>query len=163
MYRDPHKPAKLALCKDQPLIQTHRCASPFMSILSHLNYRQAFPSSTRLMYSCRVPKQDMNEILFLDRLNSIFCRPNQDLRLYLTGDRHPESDLTPQSPEYPGVHLFRRRFLPDDLINGLPSPERRHATIVYVCGPPQMTDEVVEFLTGLEGMSEERVLCEKWW
>ena len=134
-----------------------------MSILSHLNHRQAFPSSTKLIYSCRTPKQDLKEILFLDRLNKIFCRPTQDLRLYLTGDGRPEGNVELQGPEYPCVRLFRRRFLPDDLINCLPYPERRHATVVYVCGPPQMTDQVVEFLKGLEGMSEDRVLCEKWW
>lgn len=115
------------------------------------------------MYSCRAPKQDVKEILFLDRLNKIFCRPSQDLRLYLTGDGLPKGDLQPQGPEYPCVHLSRRRFLPDDLINCLPSPERRRNTVVYVCGPPQMTDEVVDFLKGLEGMLEQRVLCEKWW
>ena len=134
-----------------------------MSILSHLNYQQAFPSSTKLIYSCRTPKQDLKEILFLDRLNEILCRPSQELHLYLTGDGHPKGNLEPQDPEFPCVHLSRRRFLPDDLLSCLPSPEKRPNTVVYVCGPPQMTDEVVEFLKGLEGMLEGRVLCEKWW
>ena len=115
------------------------------------------------MYSCRTPKQDLKEILFLDRLNKIFCRPSQDLRLYLTGDARPRGNIELQGPEYPSIRFVKRRFLPDDLISCLPPPERRHATVVYVCGPPQMTDQVVEFLKGLEGMSEERVLCEKWW
>ena len=135
-----------------------------MSILSHLNYQQALPSSTRLIYSCRAPKQDIKEILFLDRLNEIFCRPDRGLRLYLTGDGRPEGNLfESQDPEYPYIQFFRRRFLPEDLINCLPSPEKRRATVAYVCGPPKMTDEVVVYLKGLHGMSKKGVLCERWW
>jgi hypothetical protein len=41
----------------------------------------------------------------------------------------------------------------------------KDAAVVYVCGPPGMTDEFVEGLVGEGGlgMERERVLFEKWW
>ena len=68
-----------------------------------------------------------------------------------------------QTAAFPYLRLALRRFLPSDLIGCLPPEERRHNTVAYVCGPPAMTDEVVAFLNSQQGMSKERVLCEKWW
>lgn len=39
----------------------------------------------------------------------------------------------------------------------------RAGTVCYVCGPPQMTDDFVEFLSQQRGIRREHVLCEKWW
>lgn len=40
--------------------------------------------------------------------------------------------------------------------------DRRH-TVIYVCGTPGMTDWAVKWFLGRKGMTQERVLCEKWW
>ncbi|CAK1354245.1 unnamed protein product [Cercospora beticola] len=67
---------------------------------------------------------------------------------------------------------FGRRFKEEDLVRAVDGyrqesvfglQHERSGTVCYVCGPPKMTDEVVDFLKGLEGMDERRVLCEKWW
>ena len=36
-------------------------------------------------------------------------------------------------------------------------------TVFYVCGPPTMTDEIVQYLKDQPNVAPERVLCEKWW
>jgi NAD(P)H-flavin reductase len=37
------------------------------------------------------------------------------------------------------------------------------STVFYVCGPPDMTDEIVEFLKAQDAVDPDKVLCEKWW
>jgi len=66
---------------------------------------------------------------------------------------------------------FGRRVTEADLVRAVDgyrtpvfgSEHDRQGTVCYVCGPPRMTDEFVGFLSRQNGMSEERVLCEKWW
>ena len=36
-------------------------------------------------------------------------------------------------------------------------------SVFYVCGPPDMTDELVDNLKQQPNVAEKRVLCEKWW
>lgn len=36
-------------------------------------------------------------------------------------------------------------------------------TICYVCGPPKMTDELVDVARGLMGSEKDSVFFEKWW
>lgn len=64
-----------------------------------------------------------------------------------------------------------RRVNDEDLVKALDGYKQnvfggghdRESTVCYVCGPPQMTDEIVAMLRKQEGMNESRVLCEKWW
>ena len=55
------------------------------------------------------------------------------------------------------------RLVEKDLINATGPLVGRKGVVAYVCGPPPLTDWAVEVLRGAEGMSNERVLCEKWW
>lgn len=41
--------------------------------------------------------------------------------------------------------------------------EKRKGVVVYICGPPGMTDEFVEVMGRAEGMDPTMVFCEKWW
>jgi hypothetical protein len=56
-----------------------------------------------------------------------------------------------------------RRIEYGDLLDCLGPEEEREKTVVYVCGPPAMTDEFVDVLWKAPGMENRRVLCEKWW
>src|SRR5207245_2381472 len=56
-----------------------------------------------------------------------------------------------------------RRIEYGDLLDCLGPEEERKKTVVYVCGPPRMTDEFVNVLGEALGMENRRVLCEKWW
>lgn len=117
------------------------------------------------MYTVRAPYPEPKRILFLERIRAIFAAPEDGIRkdfsLYLTGDYQPAGNI--MRPPDPNLGYLKRRFEHTDLIDHLPALEQRKGTVAYVCGPPKMTDDVVDFLKGLEGISEERVLCEKWW
>lgn len=56
-----------------------------------------------------------------------------------------------------------RRIAHEDLMEALGPVEGRKGMVVYICGPPGMTDEFVEVMGGAEGMDGGRVFCEKWW
>ena len=92
---------------------------------------------------------------------------NVTLRLFLTGTGDNGVIEHGQLPN----HTFGRRILPSDIIGALDGYRQnvfgaehdRRNTVCYVCGPPQMTDELVDLLRNQKGMCEDRVLCEKWW
>lgn len=94
---------------------------------------------------------------------------NVSLSLFLTnlgdGDQGPiEHGRLPN-------RTFGRRISDLDLTQALDGYRKplygggydRQGTVCYVCGPPKMTDEFVAFLQNQEGMTQERVRCEKWW
>ena len=56
-----------------------------------------------------------------------------------------------------------KRIQWDEIQDAIGTPEERKSAVVYVCGPPNMTDEIVGRLKGEEMMPAERVYCEKWW
>lgn len=138
------------------------------------------------------PSDQLSKVLFLDRLQGLsqhltdIGRRQFALDVFLTPDGHEDyhnehrqshgesqyetSDSLDSSPERKenrrhGTFHYGRRFNERDLLQAL-GPEDddiRKATVVYVCGPPTMTDEVVALMRAQRGMSEERVMCEKWW
>jgi hypothetical protein len=89
---------------------------------------------------------------------------NVTLRLFLTdtGGTGPiEHGRLPN-------RTFARRVANADIVQAIDgyrqsSQDCRSRTLCYVCGPPRMTDEFVDFLGQQPGMAKERVLCEKWW
>lgn len=56
-----------------------------------------------------------------------------------------------------------RRMERADVVDALGEVEGRKDVLCYVCGVPTMTDEIVGFVKGLEGVRVENVLCERWW
>ncbi|KAK6430199.1 hypothetical protein LTR95_013649 [Oleoguttula sp. CCFEE 5521] len=143
--------------------------NPLMSMLSHVMElpREERPRRVAVVYSTK-PAEPLERTLFLPRLQHLLKQAEKDggltFDLFLTSGAKIEGFEG-------GVLLertFRRRVSRDDLLNALDGDEKRAAgarkgTVVYVCGTPAMTDDIVEFLTRQEGMSKERVLCEKWW
>lgn len=89
------------------------------------------------------------------------------LSLFLTGLKEPGDVKDARFP----IRTFARRLSEDDILpalDGYPQQStkdtsQRKGTVCYVCGPPDMTDSIVSLLSQQDGMSEERVLCEKWW
>lgn len=61
------------------------------------------------------------------------------------------------------LSVSERRFEHKALVSSLGSEGERGNTVTYVCGPPGMTDEVVNVLRKVDGMKKENVLYEKWW
>ncbi|EKG18272.1 Oxidoreductase FAD/NAD(P)-binding protein [Macrophomina phaseolina MS6] len=136
--------------------------NPLISIVAHLHQTDTLPPQVEFIYAT---KSIDGEILFADRLLHIASsRPQQvKLHFFLTGSQSggaaalQDSRLAELaiSPSY-------RRLNTKDVLEAL-SSSGREQTVCYVCGPPQMTDELVDLLRGQEGMSADRVLCEKWW
>ena len=110
----------------------------------------------------------------MDLVAAIADPLNISLSLYLTGPAAEGAASDDRGIIEHGKlpnRTFGRRITERDLSGALDGwrkpvygPEHdRQGTVCYVCGPPRMTDEFVAFLSRQEGMSEQRVLCEKWW
>ncbi|KAJ5631099.1 uncharacterized protein N7484_011199 [Penicillium longicatenatum] len=152
--------------------------NPLISILSHMN--QTKPRSkldVHILYSSRLPQGQETEkpesvfeqILFLPRVRHIIsshgpsCQLNISLDLFLTSASATQLSL--KSPADLNIHS--RRISDHDLYSALVSGSDKviqKETVAYVCGPPVMTDELVEKLQGfLEEDGTQRVFFEKWW
>lgn len=154
--------------------------NPLISIFKFLIEIHASqrPKEIHFLYATKAatPSLDPQEILFLTRLQDLVAAAAEPrdvtLSLYLTGaldggdlgyapgERIEDGRLPNRS--------FARRFGKEDLVGAIDGWKKgmgggRDGTVAYVCGPQRMTDEVVDYLRGLEGMGESRVLCEKWW
>ena len=103
----------------------------------------------------------------MDLVAAIEQPTNITLSLYLTDMGQGDQGMI-EHGKLPN-RTFGRRIAENDLVSaldgwkkGLPDGEGRYRTVCYVCGPQKMTDEIVGFLAKQDGMSPERVLCEKW-
>ena len=119
------------------------------------------PAKVEFLYSAKPGSKhpDPGKILFLSRLNSI-AEQNPgtvELTFFLTGGGFKRME---NPTEFPWHHT--RRIEKGDFLHALGTGnEARANTVCYVCGPPEMTDELVGFLG--EQIGKERVFCEKWW
>lgn len=152
--------------------------SPLISMISHIC--QDNPSlEVSLLYSTKLPSYnlDISELLFLPQILDLFrTRRTRFLELFFTGTWdgtllssgddfirklivQPELDRK----DYVPYVVRTRRIQKSDLLRALGPTDERSSSVFYVCGPPEMTDSVVEQLRESEGVERERVLCEKWW
>lgn len=137
-----------------------------MSIFAHLLQQSRPPSSIRFVYTTRIEEGpiDGSQILFLQRIISLMKEAKScyvQLDLFLTG---VSVDQLSKATELPSSNVKSSRITNADLEAALGHDiETRKSTVCYICGPPRMTDQFVEYLKGRDGMDEKRVLCEKWW
>ncbi|PYI12380.1 hypothetical protein BO78DRAFT_392237 [Aspergillus sclerotiicarbonarius CBS 121057] len=160
--------------------------NPLISMLSHLNNGDDDATALqhphlniRFLYSTKLPREEgtgtssLEQVLFLSRLRQIIASQSQFHRLQIRLDlfitdldldlERESSSLLSGSNE--DLTLHTRRINRGDLqkaISGSDGRVRAEETVCYVCGPPGMTDEVVESLEGFLG-KDERVYYEKWW
>ncbi|KAL1881156.1 hypothetical protein VTK73DRAFT_4603 [Phialemonium thermophilum] len=143
--------------------------NPLMSMLSAIAERPC-SFEVDLLYSVRVKPVDgassdiaTAKILFLERIAGLFGegKIRGTLKLFLTGGLGDGKGTIFYNGTH--VHFEKRRLTIDDVAHAV-GPDQR-LSVVYVCGVPTMTDEVVERLTSPDGLDMEphRVLCEKWW
>ncbi|TEY64849.1 hypothetical protein BOTCAL_0142g00060 [Botryotinia calthae] len=128
----------------------------------------------KFLYSTKVPtsipaggarKEEEAEeaILFLDRLQEIFKkRERWDLQLFATGSSHSTIELSNVNANS-DMETHHRRISNLDIDLALGTKEEKERTIVYICGPPTMTDSMVSYVRNLPGIDPSQVLCEKWW
>jgi ferredoxin-NADP reductase len=152
-------------------------------VASMLDEGSAFePPSIRFLYSTKFPAKpggaevakekhkdkkklkhakEHSHILHLPTLlDMASSRPQLDLTLFLTNLSANQKLADPESLGW----MHDRRIESTDLLAALGDDvQEREKTLVYVCGPPGMTDEIVAWFGRQAGMSGERVFCEKWW
>lgn len=147
--------------------------NPLISIFSQLlrNHPSTRPREMHFLYATKADSElDTQKILFLPRLMDLVAAvadPNVTLSLFVTGTGDSGAIEHGRLPN----RTFGRRLREEDLRSAIDGHKQnvfgaqhdRQRTLCYVCGPPSMTDEIVQFLSREEGMSEARVLCEKWW
>ncbi|KAF2427351.1 ferredoxin reductase-like protein [Tothia fuscella] len=134
--------------------------NPLISMLSHIREETQSPNNPlniHFMYTTKSPNS-LKEILFLNRLIEITkALHNCKLHFFITGCGTNVSEREENQGEL-DFAITRKRFNKADLDSAI---GKKEGTVCYVCGPPRMTDKVVEYLGGVVG--RERVFCEKWW
>lgn len=150
--------------------------NPVMSMLSAMALRApgwvgGMVRNVRVLYASR--RRGEEEVLFEDRLSRMaekyrvghagdkLTEVNFGFTLFETSGQSGKSEENKQKSK--ATKREYRRISHDDLSAALGSEKERANTLVYVCGPPDWTDDCVRFLEQSPGMKEKQVLCEKWW
>lgn len=156
-----------------------------MSMLSYIN--EEYPNlEVRLLYSTKVPSRETepSEVLFLPEILELFRVPRDErtkdrIELFYTGTwdgtafgTRAEVPIQPlmsltipnmdSETEVP-VIAWTHRIDDSALSSAVGNQAEAKATVFYVCGPPDMTDSIVEYLKMQDNVKPEHVLCEKWW
>lgn len=153
--------------------------NPLISILSAIaNDRKEgkLPEGCEvtMLYSMKDPgpPRDVEKMLFVERIAGLFAKGDArgTFRLFLTRphDAH-QNDGAPNMEDGMvdchgfGVKFVSRRISLADIASAI--GDDKSSAVVYVCGVPAMTDEMVEKLVSDDGlgMAREGVLFEKWW
>lgn len=130
--------------------------NPLVSMLRHVEATDTWTAKVTFAYSVKTPEGGLNadRVLFLNELMRLqdAAGGRLEVKLFMTGSQE-------QAPD--GFPAFSKGRMSTAALGGW--VEDAQQTMAYVCGPPEMTDEVVGALRESVGMAEERVLCEKWW
>ncbi|KAJ5303341.1 Riboflavin synthase-like beta-barrel [Penicillium atrosanguineum] len=151
--------------------------NPLISILAHLHQTQSVrPLSVRFLYTSRLPPGQetasldavLDRVLFLPRLREIIRSQALSRRLRISLDLFLTNSAPSLAATGPPTDLaiHSRRISEGDTRAAVDGDGEfdPQGTVAYVCGPPQMTDEMVESLKGILGKAgDKRVFFEKWW
>lgn len=139
--------------------------NPLMSMLSHISENE-YDLDVRVLYGTKLPTNGTAGVVFLDRIKELYRQSSVKgtVEVFATGDNVGSEQEEPLD-EAAFVKVHRRRLAAADVedLVGIDDPE---STVVYICGPPTMTDEFVAALTSKEkglGLDPKQVLTEKWW
>ncbi|KAF1730928.1 Oxidoreductase NAD-binding domain-containing protein 1 [Beauveria bassiana] len=142
--------------------------NPLMSMLSYLaDESRNLDIRVSLMYATKVPEDgNLAGVLFLDRIVDLFRRGQVagEVELFLTGPVSQFRDVTADRTGQ--VEIRFGRMTREDLMPKIWASSSKDDTLVYVCGPPAMTDYFVEILTapGMASLIDAAcVKSEKWW
>ncbi|KAK3403121.1 hypothetical protein B0T20DRAFT_474917 [Sordaria brevicollis] len=123
-----------------------------------------------MLYSMKDPgpPRNVEKMLFVERIAELFAKEDVRgmFRLFLTGPHGTqESNMKDAIVDCHGfiVKFANRRISLEDISSAIGGD--KSSAVVYVCGVPTMTDEMVEKLVSDDGlaMARDRVLFEKWW
>lgn len=141
--------------------------NPLMSMLSFIAERGGDDGvpDVRFLYASKLPQSGhLADIVFLDRITRLFGegRVRGEVKLYVTTAAGNTATVSQETRHINGarVEVRPRRLTLADVEAAIGS-EDHEGTVVYVCGPPTMTDELVEKLAAV--IDPRRVLTERWW
>lgn len=140
--------------------------NPLISMLSYIaeGHEQNAALDVSFMYASKFPASgNISDIVFLDRITRAFGegKVKGEVKLFITAAGNALSHQ--QETRYINgapVEIQSRRLTVADIMAAIGS-ENHEGTVVYVCGPPPMTDELVEKLATV--MDSRHVLTERWW
>jgi ferredoxin-NADP reductase len=141
--------------------------NPFMSMVGVIGKAYGKSYHVTVLYSVKDPGDHrLSSVLYLESLAKLFKVEwvKGELVLHLTsGEKGTQSP--DDAVELAGYQMKcrRRRITKEDLLSALGNVEEARSTVVYICGVPLMTDELVEVAQQAAGMDPKRVLCERWW
>lgn len=137
--------------------------NPLMSMLSYIAEEGGRGvGDVRFIYASKLPRSGkLSDIVFLDRITTLFGegKVKGEVKLYVTAAGNAVYQET-TSINGAQVEVQPRRLTMTDVEAAIGDREDR-GTVVYVCGPPTMTDELVEKLAAV--VDPQRVLTERWW
>ncbi|KAL6809939.1 hypothetical protein J3E69DRAFT_350600 [Trichoderma sp. SZMC 28015] len=139
--------------------------NPLMSMLSYIAESNDGHGvgDVRFIYASKLPRSGkLSDIVFLDRITSLFGegKVKGEVKLFVTATGNAVSQETTASINGAQVEVLPRRLTMGDVEAAIGDREDQ-GTVVYVCGPPTMTDELVEKLAAI--VDPQRVLTERWW
>lgn len=142
--------------------------NPLWSMISHLAQGYGLSYSISVLYSVRDPgDQGLSSVLFLEDLAGVFASRfvKGELVLHLTSGEKRSQSIEDGAVELAGwkMKCRRRRITRDDMLEAMGGVDARGSTVVYVCGVPTMTDELVDVAQQAPGMDPKKVLFERWW
>lgn len=146
--------------------------NPLMSMLSYLAEGHAFSDLEEVvvLYSSKVSGRNLEDILFVRRIATLFSsgKIKGRFKLHLTGGS--VGDLALKLSDYeialgPYVEIQSGRFSALDLCRVV-TANHSSSSMVYICGPPTMTDEMVTLLRSPKcevHIDGSHIMTEKWW
>lgn len=153
--------------------------NPLMSILTAIaddvkHGKVSESCEVTMLYSMKDPgpPRDVTKMLFLERLAWLFAERmvRGTFRLFLTRplDTQQRNAVSNMDGGMVNCHGFEvkfasRRISLSDIASAV--GDDKDSAVVYVCGVPTMTDEMVEKLVSNDGlgMGRDRIMFEKWW
>ncbi|KAL7899093.1 hypothetical protein HDV64DRAFT_236372 [Trichoderma sp. TUCIM 5745] len=143
--------------------------NPLMSMLSYIAEDHGQDNAAldvSFVYASKMPGSgNLLDIVFLERITRAFGegKVKGGVKLFITAAGDSATSQQKEETRYINgapVEIQPRRLTIAD-INEAIGGEDHEGTAVYVCGPPPMTDELVEKLAAV--MDSRRVLTERWW
>ncbi|KAF7558952.1 hypothetical protein G7046_g5204 [Stylonectria norvegica] len=139
--------------------------NPLMSMLEFLAERMEVVD-VRVLYASKVLGERLSEVLFLERIAGLFAegRLKGGLQFFATGSASSLKNCPVELKDKAEMSLHHGRLSASHLSAAV-GTQHRNSTLVYVCGPPIMTDEIFEILTSPShiGLDTSQVKTEKWW
>lgn len=119
-----------------------------------------------VLYGSKLPGGTLQEVLFLDRIAQMFRggRLRGSVNVFLTETGDSTLGEIPEWLQSPSIALRKGRMSVQQVKNAIGKGDSNE-TIVYICGPPAMTDGLAAAVSQQDdGVIEaRRVMTEKWW